>query len=65
MLDLQDKKLIKGLYRRALNTYKLQPNEKDEELIDEYSHPSSRSSFEGKSINQGSSLKGSQHNDSV
>ena len=25
ILDFQDKKLIKGLYRRALNTYKLEP----------------------------------------
>ena len=45
MLDLQDKKLIKGLYRRALNTYKLESNQKDEELVDDFSHPSNSSSF--------------------
>ena len=62
MLDLQDKKLIKGLYRRALNTYKLQPNEKDEQVVDERYSPSS---FEEESISQRSSHKGSQHNENV
>ena len=42
ILDFQDKKLIKGLYRRALNTYKLEPA--DHEDIESGSSDSSNSS---------------------